>query len=261
MEVQILAPGGLEASGQGSVQVTQGTVSGLSVQQQPGVRLVLDKEAELRIEVTNHQEQGLRNVSVLDRLPDGVEFVAASDRGLFRPDAGLAHWLIDYLAPGEKRTLTMRVQPKRAGQFANEVTARSDNEQETQSTANVHVQALANLVVQIADRDKAIEVGKSAVYEIKVTNQGSAPATGIQVQAVIPGGMAPAQARGPTRHRQEGQQVIFAALPKLGPQGQAVYYVTALAQAQGDQRFRALVLSDQETTPIAREERTYVYHD
>jgi uncharacterized repeat protein (TIGR01451 family) len=261
IDVQIVAPGGFEATGQGTVQVTQGTVSGLSIQQQPGVRLVLDKEAELRIEVANHTEHGQRNVSVLDRLPEGVEFVAASDQGLFRPDARFAHWLIDYLEPGQARTLTLRVQPTRAGQFANEVTARTDNEQETRSTANVHVLAQANLVVKIADRDSAIEVGKPAVYEIKVTNRGSAPATGIQVQATIPDGMAPAQARGPTQHRLEGRQVIFASLPKLGPQGEAVYYVTALAQAQGDQRFRALVMSDQETAPIAREERTYVYHD
>jgi hypothetical protein len=83
----------------------------------------------------------------------------------------------------------------------------------------------------------------------------------VQVQATLPDGMASAQARGPTHHRLEGRQVIFDSLPRLQPQGQAVYYVTALAQAPGDQRFRAQVVSDQAVAPIAREERTFVYRD
>jgi hypothetical protein len=55
--------------------------------------------------------------------------------------------------------------------------------------------------------------------------------------------------------------VIFASLPKLKPQGQAVYYVTALAQAAGDRRFRAQVVSDQDMMPLVREEQTFVYRD
>jgi len=225
------------------------------------VRLYLDKEAELRILVTNHETRALDNVAVLDLLPEGVDFLAASDRGLFRADARVAHWLIDHLAPGQTQTLTLRVRATASGQFANEVTARTEAQQETQSSAKVQVQGISDLVVKVTDRENPIELGKEAVYEIKVTNQGSAPATGVQVQATLPDGMGPAQGRGPTHHRVNGHQIVFAALPKLQPQGQAIYYVTALAQAPGDQRFRAEVQSDQAAGPIAREERTYVYRD
>jgi uncharacterized repeat protein (TIGR01451 family) len=261
VEVKITTPGGLEARGQGNVQVTPATRAGLSVHQPPSVRLYLDKQAELRIDVTNHQTQGLKNVAVVDSVPEGVDFVAASDRGLFRPDARVAHWLIDYLAPGQSKILTLRVRAKTSRQFANNVIARTEAQQETQSSAQIQVQGASDLLVKVTDRENPIEVGKTAVYEIKVTNQGSAAATGVQVQATLPEGMAPSQARGPTHHRMDGRQITFASLPKLQPQGQAVYYVTALAQAPGDQRFRALVVSDQTAAPIAREERTFVYRD
>jgi uncharacterized repeat protein (TIGR01451 family) len=261
LEVKISAPGGQEAHTQATVQVTQSAGAGLTIQQPANVKLFVEKEAELRIDVTNHQMQALKNVAVLDTLPDGVEFVAASDRGLFRPEARLAYWLIDHLAPGQTKTLALRVQPKVAGECANSVIARTEAQQETQSSAHIQVQGISDLAVKVINRDSPIEVGKAAVYEIKVTNQGSAAATGVQVQATLSEGMALAQARGPTQHHVEGRQVVFASLPKLQPQGQAVYYVTALAQTPGDQRCRVQLISDQTATPIAREERSFVYRD
>jgi uncharacterized repeat protein (TIGR01451 family) len=261
VDVKISAPGGLEAHGQATVQITQGAGAGLTVQQPASVKLFLNKETELRIDVTNRQTQGLKNVTVLDSLPDGVEFIAASDRGLFRPDARVAYWLIDYLAPGQTKTLALRVQPKVPGHYANNVTARTEAQQETQSSAQIQVQGISDLAIKVIDRDSPIEVGKAAVYEIKVTNQGSAAATGVQVQATLSEGMALTQARGPTQHRLEGRQVFFASLPNLQPQGQAVYYVTALAQTPGDQRCRVQLVSDQTAAPIAREERSFVYRD
>ncbi len=261
IDVKITTQSGVEANGQGSVQVLQPNGAGVSVQQAPTARLFLDKDAEIRIEVTNLQTEGLKNVAVLDTLPEGVEFIAASDRGLYRADTRTAHWLLDYLAAGQTQTLTLRVQAKALGHFDNAVSARTEAQQEIASSAKLHVQAISDLALKVTERDNTIEVGKATVYEIKVTNNGSAPATGVQVRATFPDGMAPSQIRGPTLHRVDGSDVIFASLGNLQPQGEAVYYVTALAQAPGNHRFRAQVVSDQEATPIAREERTFAYRD
>ncbi len=67
---------------------------GLSIQQAPNIKVFLDREADLKIEVTNNQTQDLQNVAVMDVLPEGVEFISASDQGLFRSrfaDGALAH--------------------------------------------------------------------------------------------------------------------------------------------------------------------------
>ncbi len=261
IEVRISAKNGMETSGIGTVQVTPVSSTGVSVQQTPQVKLFLDKEADLRIDVTNTQGQYLQNVMVLDTLPAGVQFVSASDRGLYRPDARTAHWLVENLAPGQTRTLTVRVKPEAAGQFDNEVVARTEAQQDIHSKAKVHVHGIADLVLTVTDRDNPIELGKATEYEIKVVNQGNAAATGVQVKATLPPGMIAKLVRGPSVHELDGKQVVFASLPRLQPQGQAVYYVSALAQAPGDQRFRAQVVSDQAVVPISREERTFVYQD
>lgn len=260
-DVKITAHGGAEAKGQATVQVTAPNSAALLIRQSPSARLFAEREGEIRLDIINNLKDGAKNVTVMNTLPDGVEFLSASDRGLFRPDTRTAHWLIDYLAPGDTRTLTMKVQASSPGQFDNEAIARSEGRQETRSLAKVQVDAMSALVLQVNDRDKAVEVGKQTLYEIKVVNHGSGPATGVQVRATLPEGMAAAKVQGPTVYRVDGQEVVFATLPKLQPQGEAVFLVSALAQSPGDRRFRAQVLSDQDPTPIAREERTYVYRD
>jgi len=260
VDVKISSQNGIEANGQGTVTVTSGSGAALSIKQSPNVRLFQDRPTELRIEVTNNQPQGVQNVSVIDTLPNGVEFIACSDRGIFRPEARTAFWLIDTLAPGQTQSLVVNVQGKKPGQFENDVTVSTDLN-EIKSLAKVQVQAIADLVVKVTDRENPIEVGKNAVYQIEVINQGSAAATGVMVQATLPQGMDNPQMRGPTNHRLEGKQIIFGSLPKLQPNGQALYYVTALAQAPGEQRFLAQVTCDQESSPIVREQRTFVYRD
>ena len=261
VDVRISTSSGLEANGQATVLVIQGAGTGLTIEQAPLARLFLDKEGELRIRVTNHQEQGLKNVTVVDTLPDGVDYLSASDQGLYHPDTRTAYWLVDYLPAGQTAVLTMRVKGKTAGQFDNAVALLTDARQEMRSTGKIDVTGVTDLVLKVIDKEPAIEVGAAALYEIKVTNQGSLPATGVQVQATLPDGMKAKLVRGPTKYRVDGRQVIFATLPKLQPQGQAVFFVSALTQQAGDQRFRVQVVSDQNRRPLACEERTYVYRD
>jgi uncharacterized repeat protein (TIGR01451 family) len=261
IEMRITTQNGQEASGAGAVQVNKSLRGGVSIQQAPNIKVFLDKEADLKIEVTNNQTQDLQNVAVMDVLPEGVDFISASDQGLFRHDSRTAHWLINNLAPGQTQNLTVRVKARASGHFDNEAIARTESQQETQSSAKVQVQGLSDLTLTITDSDNPLEMGKATVYEIRVVNKGSAPATGVQVQATLPQGMMPAQVRGPSAHHWNGKQVIFEALPKLQAQGQAVFYVSALAQAAGDQRFLAQVMSEQNTQPIIREQRTFVYRD
>jgi uncharacterized repeat protein (TIGR01451 family) len=262
VEVEISTTGGDKATATTEVLVQPGDAgAGLEVRQEANTRVFLQRESELKIEIANQQDMPLKNVTVLDTLPEGLEFAAASDRGLFQHDTRTAHWLIDNLAAGQTRTLTLKVQGKTAGQFPNEVVVRTEARQESKSTAKIQVEGLASLAVTVRDKGDPLEVGRPTVYEIRVVNQGTAIATGIELRASVPEGMAAGSCRGPTPFRLEGQQVVFGPLARLSPQGEAIYMVSALAQAPGHMRFLAQVSSDQERTPITREERTFVYRD
>lgn len=269
-EVHVLPAGAIQAGatqGSGAVQRAMGSLAVAAPALPPDVRQVssnrmfLRRESELKIEVSNPNSSPLKNVAVVDVLPEALEFAGASDRGLFQQETRTAHWLIDSLPAGQTRTLTLKVQGKSPGEFENEVIARTDARQEAKSKAKVSIEGMANLAVTVRDRNIAVEVGRPTVYQIRVVNEGTVAATGIEVQASLPEGLAAGNCQGPTPFRLEGRQVIFAAVPRLEPQGEAVFIVNALAQTPGQMRFLAQVSSNQDRTPITREARTTVYPD
>ncbi len=256
--VDILAGQQPLANGQTLLVVT---AKGLSLRQTGAARFVLDREGELQFAVANYQDFPARNVVVTHTLPEGLTFLGASDRGLFRPETRTVHWLVDYLAPTDSRNLTVQVQAKAPGQRDLQAVARAQGGEEIQARGLVTVSGVAALGLHVADRDDPLEVGKETVYEIRVVNAGNAPDTDVQVQAWIPEGLTPRKIQGPTSYRLEGRRVIFAPLSRLDGQGQAVYQLAALARSPGEQRLRVQVTSAQAPTPLTREERTLVYQD
>jgi uncharacterized repeat protein (TIGR01451 family) len=257
--VQVTIRGnGAEASAQATVAVGN---SGLQVQQNPTHRLILEKPNEIRIEILNYHNQPLRRISVIDTLPEEVEFIGASDRGIHRSETRTVHWLIDQLAPGQRKVVALKVQPKMAGKWSHNVVAKAEPSLEAHSTGVLQVEGFTDLAVKIIGRDPQLEVGKETVYQIRVINQGDVPATNIQLQALLPEGMTPGHAQGPTTHRGDGRQIVFSPLAKLNPHAQVVFHVGVVADAPGDRRFRVQVTSDQNRVPVAREERTLVYRE
>ena len=109
--------------------------------------------------------------------------------------------------------------------------------------------------------ENAVELGKDAVYEVRVGNPGSSANTNVRVELAFGPGLVPRSAQGPSPFRLDGQNVIFDGTPTLVAQGQAIYRVVAAGQAPGDQRVRATVTSDQVRVPATRETGTRVYRD
>lgn len=258
VEVKITAAGGLEARAQGSVLITG---NGLSIQLAPTSRLLLDRDGDIRIDVTNLQAEGLRNVQIADTLPDDLQFVAASDRGIYQASTRRVQWLIDALPPGETRSLTLRVQGKKPGQFAQEVSASAESMPATQVQGMVQVEGYANLNLKVTPREQPIGVGKETVCEVRIQNLGNLAAGGVQLRVELPPGLASGYVQGPTAHRVQGRTLIFEPIAKLPAQTQAVYHLGVAARAAGDQRIRAQVVTDQESAPVVREAPLQVYRE
>ncbi len=258
LDVKITAAGGAEAHAQTSVNVTGG---GLSLQLAPISRLDLNREGEIRIEVTNLQAEGLRNVIVADTLPESMRFVTASDRGIYQAGTRTVQWLIDILPAGETRTVSLRVQPTAPGQFNKEVSARAESLPETRVQGVVHVDGYANLALKVTPRDHPLEIGKETLCEVRVQNLGSVAASGVALQIELPPGLAAGAVQGPTGHRLQGQTLVFDRLATLPARMQAVYHVRLMSQATGDWRIRAQAESDQVRTPIVRETPISVYRE
>ena len=259
LQVRLAGPGIAEAVAQAVLEVIPAG-GGLVVQQPASAKLPVGRTADLRIEVTNHSGKPMRHVSVVSQLPDGVEFVAASDHGLHQPTARTVSWLLDPVVPGESRVLVLRVMPKALGQFGHQVIARADGVPETKSASTLTIDGSADLTIDLQG-DNAVELGREAIYEVRITNPGSSASANVRVELVFTAGLVPRKAEGPAGYRIDGQTVAFDYLPALAAQGQVVYRVSAMGQAAGDQRVRAAVVSDQVRTATVRERGTKVYRD
>jgi uncharacterized repeat protein (TIGR01451 family) len=228
--------------------------------QAPTTRLLPGRDVDLRIELANHTAKPLRNVQVATVLPDGFTFLGASDRGLYQSNSRTAYWLFDVMPVGASKTLIVRVNTSKTGQYQNVVSARADGLAESRSVGTILLEGVSDLSMRVIDRDNPIELGRETVYEIQVQNNGSAPATNVRVQAQFPAGLAPKNAQGNTRYSIDRQNVVFEPIASLAPQGQAIFRVSAQAQTAGkDQRVRFAVVSAESPTPVQREIGVMVY--
>ena len=106
-----------------------------------------------------------------------------------------------------------------------------------------------------------VEVGKEAVYEIRVMNQGTGACTNVQLVAAVAEGTEYKGSSGPTQVKSHGQHLIFEPIATLAAKGEAVYRVKIRGTTAGDLRFRVQLTCDQVRTPVVKEESTRFYKE
>jgi hypothetical protein len=259
IQVRLGGPGIPEVTSQAAIEIAPASTS-LTVQMPPATRLLAGRTTDLRIDVANHSAKPLRHVSLVGYLPEGIDFVAASDHGLFQPSGRSVSWLLDPLGPGQAQSLVLRVQARGAGQGSFPITAKADGVAEVKAASSLSVEGTVDLAVDLV-ADNAVEVGREAIYEVRIANPGSGPNTNVRVELTFAPGLTPRAGQGPTGCRVGGQSVVFEPLSSLAAQGQTVYRVAATGQVAGDPHVRVSVISDQVRTPATRERGVHVYRD
>src|SRR5262249_10108041 len=218
----------------------------------PAVRY-RERKATYTFRVLNRGEVPAGNCSVSELIPAGFKFVGASDGGLHNPAAQTVSWLLGEMARQQSRDVQVELVAVQAGDHKHRVTALSErglNKVEVQRELPTRVEELSSLLLETADADDPIEVGKDTTYEVLVTNAGSTNETDIRVICTIPDKMQLKSVQAPCRYHAEGNVVIFEPLPKLAPRADACYQFKVQAMAPGDVRFRAQVTANGQTDPI-----------
>jgi len=83
--------------------------TGLSIQQSGASLLQLNKDNEIKIVVANNQPMAVNQVQLVDVLPEGLDFVGASDRGVYQANNRTITWMLDSVPAGRTRTVSLRV--------------------------------------------------------------------------------------------------------------------------------------------------------
>ena len=250
----------------------------LAIQQSGPTKCLVRAEPVYEIAITNPGTAGTDPLAVWAVLPEGLEFVSATDAGTISANRTVA-WRLPALAAGGSRTLTLKLRASAPTESTIRTTvqtvpAGSETPGNGMGVVSAGHQALAvkplearaetaikaegvpALRFEVTDVEDPVEVGKEAIYEIKVMNQGTGPCTGVQVVAELPEGCVIAGASGTTTARGSGQQVVFDPIAEFGVKGEAVYRVQIKGTQAGDARFRVRLTCNEVRTPVVKEENT-----
>jgi len=243
----------LQATAQASTMVRQPV---LALTKSAPRMVYLNTRIKYTISVTNRGDAPARETIVTDSLPSGLAFLSASHDG--RRQGNEVVWKLGTLDVNDTRQMTVSLRPNSLGTVRNTVRATAVCAQGS-AEAMTEVRGIPAILLEMIDVKDPIELGGTEVYEITVTNQGSAADNNIRIKCVVPEGQEYVSADGPTKATVAGNRVTFAPLASLAPKAKAVFRVTVKAVGAGDVRFRVKMTSGMITAPVEETEATRIY--
>ncbi len=239
----------------------------LTAKQAGPARCWVKAEPTYQIDLSNPGTAATDPLTVWTVVPEGFEFVQATDGGAFAATNRTVVWKLSALAAGSNKSLTVKLRAVGPTDGVVRTIVQSGAEAkgakplEAKCETAVKAEGVPALRFEVMDLDDPVEVGKEAVYEIKVTNQGTGACTNVTLVAELAEGTVAGQVSGQTTGRATGNSITFDPLPQLPVKGEAVYKVRVKGTAAGDTRFRVKLVCDQIKTPVSKEENTRFYKE
>jgi uncharacterized repeat protein (TIGR01451 family) len=224
----------------------------------PGLRYK-NRNATYEITVVNDGTADSNNVRVLHKIPDGFQFVSATEDGKHDALSKTVAWFVGRIAPGQSTAMSVTLEAVKLGDFEHQISAITDQGARSEDRIPTKVEGIAALTLEVNDINDPVEIGVETAYEIHVKNQGTQFAQNVAVACELPAGVELVDVKAPCAHNLQGRVVVFQNLPKLDADQTATYRIIVRGQADGYQRFRARLASDSIQEPLIVEELTKFY--
>ena len=213
---------------------------------------ITGRNASYQIVVSNIGDTTLNDVVVTDTAPAQTTIVTATGATI---NGNQAVWNVSSIKAGEEKTFDVKLTSKVAGSHCNSVTAASGGLKESSETCTVW-RGVAGVLLEVVDDPDPIQVGETSTYTIRVTNQGFADMTNIDIVANFPKELTPISSQGGTV---AGQVVNFPKVATLASKQSFTYTVVAKGAVVGDARMKVVMTAAELTSPVTEEESTTVY--
>jgi uncharacterized repeat protein (TIGR01451 family) len=229
-------------------------------------KCLVKAEPVYQIDLSNPGTAATDAVSVWTMIPEGYEVVQASDGGTFTAANKSVGWKLNGLSAGGSKSLTLKLRSVAPADAVVRTIVQAIPEGKTKGLeakceTAVKSEGVPALRFEVVDVEDPVEVGKEALYEIKVTNQGTGPCTNVVVTAEMGEGTTFGSANGPTTGRAAGNVVTFDAVANLPVKGEAVFKVKVKGTQAGDSRIRVKLACDQIKNAVSKEENTRFYKE
>ena len=224
-------------------------------------RRFLEREVTHKFTIENHGTAKATNVDLYARLPSGLRFVSANNRGRYDSTTHAVIWSMPELTAGVSGDVELTTMPVESGDQPIKFEAEADLNLKSSSIQQLVVEHLIDVFFDIDDITDPIEVGAQTGYKIRVVNQGTKTATNVRLQVDFPPGLEPTGVEGNLRNQIQGQKVLFESISSMRPGDELQVTVKASGTAPGDHRVVVNMKADDRETLVSKEETTRVYSD
>ena len=218
----------------------------------------LGRTADYDLTVTNDGASADENVRLMHKVPAGYEFVSASRGSRYDAASRIVSWFVGRVEAGESKSVRVTLKASQAGSHTHFVRASGEHGVLSDTTLQTQVEAVSLIGVEVADLEDPVEVGREVGYEIRVSNEGSAAATDVELTCSLPDGARVTRAEGPVGYDATGGAVQFAPLGSLAPGQTRTFRVMLTGTVPGNGYFKASVKTEG-AEPITSEELTRFY--
>ena len=249
----------------------------LVAKQSGPARCLVKAEPVYAIELTNPGTAATDPVTTWTVVPEGFEFVAASEGGTYTAANKSVMWKLPGLAANGSKTLTVKLRAtsptdaviRSVAQAGAAETATPGIAQvgakaktlESRAESPVKSEGVPALRFEVIGSEGVVEVGKEVTYEVKISNPGTGACSNVQLIVELADSTSATDAKGPTVGRTTGQQILFDPISTVGVKGDAIYRVKVKGTQPGDMRFRVKMTCDQNRTAVVKEENTRFYKE
>ncbi|MBI1841248.1 MAG: hypothetical protein HYR88_10435 [Verrucomicrobia bacterium] len=245
---------GATAQAKASVMVRQALL--LLSSTAPAERYV-GRPADFSFRITNSGDAPAKNTTIEALIPAGAIVESATGGG--GASGGGLVWRLGTLGIGESREVWATVISASAGQATLIATASAGCSAPATSSSSIAFRGVAAVLFEVADTHDPVEVGANEVYEILVTNQGTAPLTNIKLVSKLEDAQQFVAGTGDTAVSVSGNMIGYGAVASIAPKAKVSWKITVKAVKAGDVRFNTILNSDQTERPVEKAESTRQY--
>ena len=187
-------------------------------------------------------------------IPPGAAVTNTTEGGAITQDR--ITWEISNFAPDASKQVCATFVAPQISRLSFTSSATGAISKPVQSGCETKIFGIPAILLEKADNPDPIGVGSNTVYTVKVTNQGTADDSNVQVIVAIAPELAPVSSSEGTI---DGQTVTLPVVPTLAAKQAVTYTIVAKGVSAGDGHTKFTLSSGMLKTPIMAEESTTVY--
>ena len=228
--------------------------AGLAIDCETPGNAILGRPFKVSLNVRNTGNIPGPLASVVLPVPAGAVVTATTDGGMVTNNSVV--WTIADLPVNTTKQVYALMKGSTPGILNFSPSAGSAAVASVQSSCATEIMGVPAILLEKSDDPDPVAVGDTTTYTVKVTNQGTADDSNVQIVVTIASELAPVSTSAGTI---DGQTVTLPPIPKLPAKQAATYTIIAKGVSAGDGRTVFTLSSDMLTSPISAEESTTVY--